>query len=252
MAKVLRLSDQQLAEVKRAPGKVNPFVLRILQAGKKDGSNLSLDEAVELSGKSMVTALVGIPYGTLRKRLAYIQKQAEDKEHYSWDSLVFTAWTDYLKDCERLEMDLTQESVIFPRNLYQAHQNTIAQVKIKGDAMLDKKIKAFREKIKGYCFRHRGLLIRPAKSTRELIDEGKALNHCVGIYATGYARGDYAILVIRKVLAPWKPYYTVQVYGDRVSQCYGRHNSLPTKQIEEFLEVFKAQKLEPKNKEVVV
>ena len=144
-------------------------------------------------------------------------------------------------------MDLTRDNVVFPRNLYQAHQNTIEQVKIKANKALDNIIRNRAKKLaKEYGFEHNSLLIRPAKSTRELINEGKALNHCVGTYAKGYAEGDNVILVIRKASAPNKPYFTVEIRKNAIVQCRGLRNCSPDEKVQEFIEVYKSEKLQKK------
>ena len=51
---------------------------------------------------------------------------------------------------------------------------------------------------------------RPARKLIELIDEGNALNHCVGSYVDSYANGRTDILFLRRAEEPDKPWRTIE------------------------------------------
>ncbi len=150
--------------------------------------------------------------------------------------------------CERPALYLRTSAVLFPKNLYRAHQNTIKQIKIKADEELKRQIAERNAQLKHYQFKFKGLFIRAAASAEELIAEGKALNHCVGGYASGHASGRTTILFIRKTSAPAKPFFTVEVRNDAVIQVRGNHNCNPDEEVKEFIEEFKARKLTKKPK----
>jgi len=249
---VLKMTKQELNIIKAEGIGITFDVLKIMQMSRKDGSNFTPGEAADIALEysyhylDELTKL--LTYGSMRKITSYLAKQSKkEKKHFRSPTDALMAWRDYIADCKKLEMDLSRTSVLFPRNLYTAHQNTIRQVKIKADNTLNKKIKARLETLSmKYCFEYSGLMIRPAKDSIEMLDEGRALDHCVGTYAQGYARGDFDILFIRKTTEPNKPYYTVEVRQGKVIQCRGINNCQPTKEVEEFIEVFKAEKLRPK------
>lgn len=98
-----------------------------------------------------------------------------------------------------------------------------------------------------YCFEDSGLLIRPAASSLELINEGKAMNHCVGTYADRYAKGDTNIFVIRKSSEPDKPYFTVEIKQERIVQCRGNEKCSPDEKVTTFIDAFTERKLNNKN-----
>lgn len=252
MARVFRLTGAQLEMVrKEPPGAVTFPVLRLLQLGRKDGSNLTFAEASELSRNLQHyynDLMKPLPYGSLRKIYAYLRKQMRKgrKTHYTTLGQVLTAWRDYLADCRQLEFDLALERVVFPANLYRAHQNTIKQVKVKADELLNRKIRARAAKLKDLCFEHEGLLIRPAESTEELIAEGKALHHCVGTYAQRYAEGRGDLFVIRQADNADKPFFTAEIFEGYIRQCYGLKNCPPDKTVQTFLDAFKSERLEKK------
>ncbi|WP_021167464.1 hypothetical protein SOV_17190 [Sporomusa ovata DSM 2662] len=190
-----------------------------------------------------------LQFTTLRKMFFYMERQLKEKnpnkKHYREEFQVLMTWRDYVTDCNTLNMDLTQESVLFPANLHNAHQNTIRQIKIKEDAGLNKKIAVRLKSLRKYCYSGDTLLIRPAESTLELIDEGKALHHCVGMYGQQYAKGETVILFIRKIAEPDKPYFTVEVHGrnNTVMQVRGKHNAQPGSDVSAFMEAFALERL---------
>lgn len=251
---VLKISKQDLKGIKEKNIHASYLCLYLLQRSKKFRWDISLEDIKQLEYiagycrdiKELDELFKGI---SVKKALTYLEKQKQKfKKHFSYNSSSFQVWKDYIRDCKILEMDLTKENVIFPKNLYTAHQNTIKQVEYKENLELNLKIEKRLKKISDkYNFESRGLIIRPATSTKELIDEGKALHHCVGGYADRYAKGETIILVIRKVEEVDKPYYTVEIKGNEIRQVRGKHNRQPTEDVEKFIEEFKENKLTKKS-----
>jgi hypothetical protein len=97
-------------------------------------------------------------------------------------------------------------------------------------------------------------LIRPVRSVKELVDEGKTLKHCVGGYVERVAKGESNILVIRRVFEPDKPFFTVVIRKEDITQCYGLSHCHPDSHLRDFIERFKIAKLtkSKKQREVAV
>lgn len=79
-------------------------------------------------------------------------------------------------------------------------------------------------------------------------EEGKKLNHCVGSYAKRHAKGETNILFIRKIGEVNKSYFTVEIINNKIIQVYGFSNEKANKEVEEFIEMYKKEKLNIKNK----
>ncbi|MEN6325817.1 MAG: PcfJ domain-containing protein [Syntrophomonas sp.] len=265
--KVLRLTKKDINQFKALNIDISPLFLRLYQITQKDGSNMSIEEIKEIMNAHYYTNdfITVLKHTSLRRADNYINKQLtidEDQankslktfiRHYYMKSQVARTWIDYVADCKKLQMDLSSDSVLFPRDLYRAHQNTIKQVKIKADKEMNEKIKAKLKRLdKKYCFEYQGLLIRPAQSTDELIAEGKALHHCVGTYSDKYAKGKTVLLFIRETRKPNKPYFTLELREQAIVQCHGKNNCLPDKRINKFIEAFKTSKLQPKKTRVKI
>lgn len=247
--KILKLSKNDLKELREYKDKDDPLFLRLFQISKKDKSSLTLDEIYEIRqyGGTYIKDLLSIlKYVSLRKINNYVKLQLKKEKDFIFKNTILTTWKDYLADCKTLEMNLKDEHVLFPKSLYTAHQNTIKQIIIQADESLSIKMKARLKSLEKYSFEYNGLMIRAAKSSYELIAEGKALNHCVGTYAKRHASGETTIFLIRKVSEPDTPYYTVEIRKDIIIQVHGKNNRSPSEDVKEFIEVFKAEKLTKK------
>jgi len=238
---VLGLSKQELRDINKQDLTMRFLDLRILKLGKRDGSNLTPAEAEVIAGTwgwMLDGHLKLIKYGNLRQLNNYFAKQLAKNKIKHYDDC-FRAWRDYLADCKQLEMDLTKEKIVFPRNLHRAHQNTIKLVKYKADEILDRRIRLrFTVLDKLYNFSHSGLLIRPAESTKEIIAEGSALSHCIGGYSKRYAEGQTDLFFIRKADEPDRPYYSVEIQKGKLIQCRGYKNCEATEEIKNFIDIF--------------
>jgi hypothetical protein len=248
--KVLKMSKHEFKELRASGAYIEPWLLYIRELAKRDGSRLTITELSRISNEipeSYHTYLkVALRHTTLEKLDTYLTKQLNHTEvriHYDSKRSILTSWIDYVKDCIKLGLDITDDAVKFPRNVYQAHQNTIKQIKIKADEELNRKIKARKRTLEKMSFEALGLLIRAAKDSNELIAEGKALHHCVGTYADRYARGETDIFVIRRAQEPDKPFYTMEVHNGNVVQCRGLKNCVPTDEVKAFVELFVSRKL---------
>ncbi|MDF2790464.1 MAG: hypothetical protein K0S80_3565 [Neobacillus sp.] len=255
LQKVLRLSKQDLKEISNVKISIGPLALRLFQISKKDRSNLSLNEIYEIVqgyGSQFEDLQIVLKHTTLGKTNNYIKKQLRNdskKKIYFHEFQVLQMWRDYIKDCNRLGMDLSQDIVLFPSNLHRAHQNTIKQVKIKEDAELTKKIRLRLKFLQNFCYEYSGIMIRPAADSKELIEEGKALHHCVGTYANRYAKGETNLFVIRKVDEPDKPFFTMEIKDNLIVQTRGLKNCSPTKEVQTFIDAFTVEKLTDKPKQ---
>lgn len=188
-----------------------------------------------------------LKFTTTVKAQNYIEKQRKT------DRLsVLSDYADYLRCCEKLEYDLTQSYILFPKNLHDAHQRCVELRRAKDEAEAAKKNAALSKNIekqyeslcKKYEFHSNGLFIRPAKNLKEIKDEGKIQNICVGSdgmsYIRNHASGVAYICFIRKENAPDTPYYTVEITNqDVVCQCRGKSNCGKTEEVKAFIKAWK-------------
>lgn len=254
--KMLRVNRAELKELRSYDGAITPCFMRLYQLNKKENTKLTLNQLKELERITQYNFedfRKILKYTSLYKASKYISIQEERylKKFYR-GGLVIRDWRDYIKDCIELKMDIKKERVLFPKDLYKSHQNTIKQVKYQADKLLDEKMKKREEEInKKYYFEDKNYIIRAAKSTQEMIDEGKILIHCVGGYASKHAKGETNILFIREKKNADKPYYTMEIKNNRIVQVRGFENEDPGKKLNKFIDKFRALKIEKvKNKKI--
>lgn len=257
--KVMRVSKHELKEIRDADFQITPFSMWIYHEAQKDGSGFTIKEAnsfVWLCGDRHNHEIINEVRGfaNLRQIRNYINKQLKkgSPAHYRSGDSVLRAWRDQMVAAEKLGMDLSDESTIFPNNLYETHQASIERIKVIADEALNQKIRKQLPKLNKLGLEVDGLFLRPAVDSAELIAEGNALKHCVGSYAARYAKGETALFVIRKADEPEIPFYTLEVKDGRVAQVYGFKNCHPTKEVEKFVERFKQIRLKIEQEDVAV
>lgn len=175
---------------------------------------------------------------SVESALNYIKKRNQETSRGLYYVLI--DWTDYVRDCEKLGLDMADTAVVKPHDLQHAHHNVIAQLKIKADKLLNEQIAKLLKTRKRYNFSDGGLIARVAASAEELIAEGDALHHCVGTYADKHAKGQCTIILIRKQSKPDKPYYTMELSPrGKIVQVRGDHNCGMTKDVAAFVAAYK-------------
>lgn len=246
--KMLKINRKDLKDIKESEVLVSPLFLKVYQLSKKYKSNLSPKEVKDvefLVNNNLDDFLKILKLTTFTKACNYIKKQQNVKRKELYINIIST-WRDYIADCIKLDMNLTETNVLFPKDIYAAHQNTIKQIKITADMSLNIAISKRLKILDKYIFEINGLLIRPAHDSLELLEEGKALTHCVGGYAGKYAKGETNIFFIRKVSEPNKSYYTIEIKKDIIHQVHGKNNRSPSEDVQEFIKVFTEEKLNKK------
>ena len=155
---------------------------------------------------------------------------------------------DYWNMARRAGLDLRDEHVQLPKSLRREHDRLVEAERIarneeekrKKQAEIDKRRPAFEKTVaplEAWAWEDGGICIRPVHTEEELLDEGSALNHCVGTYGETVARGESCIFFIRRADAPDKPWYTLQVELKTLKelQDHGLRNCPPTKEVQAFV-----------------
>ena len=138
-------------------------------------------------------------------------------------------WIDYIRMARKLKYDLTVDTVFFPKNLKERHDAAAQTIEIKASEEEDKKIqRGYKELCQMYQFTDGEFSIIVPKSIDAIVEEGKALHHCVGNYAARHTDGYTTILFLRKTEEIDKPYGTIEMSAERpddLIQLRGDHNN---------------------------
>ena len=184
-------------------------------------------------------------HATPHKVMRYFQQQFAKMKpgSYRGHNGIVSDYDDYLGFCERLQYDMKNEFVLFPKNLKGAHDQAQTLIKQENARQYDLQIASAQEQLKRrYQFKSGGLVVLPPKSAREIVAEGQKLRHCVGSYAASMAKKQCTILFIRREKRKQKPFYTVEVKDDRIIQVRGINNCDPTPEVTAFLNAWEKKK----------
>ena len=257
--KVLKLNKQEIKEIRDKNLNITFFSLYCYGQAKKEGKPFTLEGSIEAShqlyGDSDVLKQVR-KYAKIKDIFNYIKRQEEavskmkDREHHWRPTVRF--WRDYLETCEKLLMDLSDEMLLFPKDLYKAHNAAVKKLKLVGNKLLDKKIEKRMDQLKSFEFSNDQFFIRPAESSNELNKEGNTLSHCVANYTDRYADGKTIILILRSKKNPDQPLYTLEILKGNIQQIHGKRHKQPTGEVQAFVEQFKKAKLRKKNRKQAV
>lgn len=91
------------------------------------------------------------------------------------------------------------------------------------------------EKHKKYRYTCKDLMIYPVKTPEELVIESRELHHCVRTYVEKISNEETMILFVRKLEDKKSPFYTIELYKNKVLQIRGMHNSNATDEVREFV-----------------
>lgn len=180
--------------------------------------------------------------GGLQKSIRYLQKQKK-----GWTFL-----RDYWDMQARLGVDLDADAALrWPRNLPAAHDRAAAALKYEKDKSKEAAFARMTDRLRGLCWTHDGICIRPAESIRELVEEGQVLHHCVGGYGDAHCAGR-CIFFIRHERRPERSWYTLQVdvaqkrvlqnHGYKNERVGGRVRKIP-KAVEDFVAAWQREVL---------
>lgn len=135
---------------------------------------------------------------------------------------------DYLGECTALGYDLSDEVVLFPKNLIEKHAETSELCRYRATQEVNEKAKKRAERLtkEGAEYRHGRLMVRVPRDGNEIISEGAKLSHCVGGYVERHASEKTTILFIRKRNDTETPFFTLEIdiKSGAIKQCYGYKN----------------------------
>lgn len=166
------------------------------------------------------------------KRLASVIEAARKYDlkllhllNYLNDNQRAGTWMDYLNMAEQLKLDLSRENVLLPKNLIERHDAAAEQIEYAKNTAAQKKYRRiYRQLEKRYAMEAVGYLIRVPKTGASIINEGRALQHCVGGYAARHMDGRCTILFLRRAEEPDKPLCTIEMNGASIVQIHGFRN----------------------------
>lgn len=157
--------------------------------------------------------------------------------YLSENKIRYYDYSDYLGQCRTLSCNLQDTAISMPRDFYAMHERLSAIIVAKASEKAKQKFNELYAERVEFEFEYKDLILIQPKDVSEIINEGKALNHCVGGYAERHSLGATNIFFIRKKDAPTEPFYTIEVNNNyKIIQCRGFKNDRENKKPEEVIE----------------
>ncbi len=151
------------------------------------------------------------------------------------EHICISYYDDYLHICREMGYDLTDNVVLFPRDITVAHDRVVsartailAEKERQKNIERTKRMQKLQKERKVLEFGFGDYIAILPKSCAEIVQEGAALRHCVAGYAERHAEGKLTIMFLRRVDEPDKPYYTIEIsaHGYKIIQCRGYKNNV--------------------------
>ena len=208
--------------------------LRIYREKFKDISFTKFYELVKrvggeapLENLSVCAALAGV---RIEKAVQYIDKQTPlcPRAMVSTTTII-QYWLDYLKMAKQLEYDMSEETVVMPRDLKERHDAAKDIIRYNSSESERKKYAKLKKKLeKKYAFELGELCVLVPESAEDIVREGQTLHHCVSGYAKRHIEGKTIILFLRKRRKQWRSFLTIELYEARdkafIKQVHGYKN----------------------------
>lgn len=228
LRKILGLKSKEIKEFRELGRYARMYELEKYKDIKKMGYQISFRHIDLLSDYRWDKKIKELEqYVKLEKALNYLETQ-------EWDCGIYS---DYLRECSKLGYDMKNKSILFPKDLQAAHEETSGKIEDQKNEGKKAAFKSMVQKLYGRPeYREEKLLIRAVQSPGELAKESAALHHCVRTYVDRVVKGSCVILFIRKTSEPDKPYFTLELSPKgEIIQCRGDHNCAYPDDVAEFL-----------------
>lgn len=190
---------------------------------------------------------------TVHKFLRYMDKQYEflrlrktprGTQRYRTVQDLVSEYRDYLEICSKLNYDIKNSFILYPKDLQKSHDKAAHRLKHKSDVKAKREfIAIYREVAEQLYFERNGLKLICPSVPDDVIAEGHALHHCVGSYIDRVVGKECIILFVRKCCEIDKPYYTMEIRGQEVVQVRGMGNCAATPEVQDFINHWKQQVL---------
>lgn len=188
--------------------------------------DLELDIRIRERGGKMLSGIEKyLTYADINK----IPKAAKINRFQNWvvkNGIDFRYYCDYLNILSDLGIAPDTDNLIMPKDLVAAHDNA---VKLLNQQLRENQQKVFSKRVKSlakYEMVVGDYYFRAPADARELIQEGKALSHCVGSsdYIDKHSNGQTTIIFVRLANDIDNPLYTMEFKSGRIFQLRGKHN----------------------------
>ena len=233
----LRMSKQEARHFLAAKMDLNDLkIWKTIGKGLTMGRYLSLvEQSGSVENLRRIAACAEMAGAGLERAVRYVTGNMPQCGHGGYTiGNIIQHWMDYLTMAQKLDYDLTVETVAMPKDLKQRHDAAAAIIRHQASEEERKRYEKRKRMLeKKYEFSLGELCILVPQSTEEIVQEGKTLHHCVGGYADRHMRGKTTILFLRKRRKQGRSFLTIELKEERgqigIRQIHGYKNEGYTK-----------------------
>lgn len=150
-----------------------------------------------------------------------------------------SSYLDLIRAVKFLKLDLTDTKNIYPKDFKYWHDYYSKLYVDSLNAETDNKISAVAKKYERLLKPLPNLTLLMPTKTRDFIEEGNSLHHCVGRmgYNNKMARDETVIIFIRQSEKVEKPYVTMEYdpHSKQIKQLYADHDSTPCQKLKDII-----------------
>lgn len=158
---------------------------------------------------------------------AYILKMRDEGQYHRRETQRYFA---YINLAREMGENVEDPEVQFPDNFIEAEKELMKRKGVKLKAEEEEKERMYAESIsmraRRYEFAYNGMMIIMPRTMMEIINEGKALRHCVAGYAERHMKNILTILFLRRESDPETPLVTIEMNGKAMVQIHGYRNEM--------------------------
>ena len=156
-------------------------------------------------------------------------------------------YSDYIKWCIKLGLDLNNKKILYPNNFIEAHDKLEKEIIIKNDSNIDKSIKKLSNILSLNTYEIGKYIIFPAKDIDDLIDESRQMHNCVRTYYEKYGNNESQIYFIRYKNSINESLVTIEVVNGKVVQARCKYNKDINAEMENTIKIWEKSLIKVEN-----
>lgn len=187
--------------------------------------NVELKKEIERTGGKMAEGIEPFLEASDIKNLPTEMSLVRFQNYLIRQQKSFNYYCDYINLLEEIKIPVTNKRR-FPKNLVEAHNEAVETLNSIKREIVRKEFEQRAKKLSQLETTINGFTFLLPKSANEVMDEGKALSHCVGSksYIDSHAEGHTTLVFVRKANKKEKPYFTIEYKDERIKQLQGYNN----------------------------
>lgn len=144
-------------------------------------------------------------------------------------------YDDYLRMAEQLGYDLKKSSVLFPDDISAAHDKAMNELTVLKNKFKEEGIQKRLEVLEKNTYENQLYGVVIPQNSEDFINESKELNHCVKSYIDSHIKGETNVYFIRNKNSIEKPFVTVEVKSNKLTQYRAKNNKAPDEDVAAFI-----------------